>query len=144
MSAFCLLQEAAAQQEMGQEAAAICAALSRALDQWELRRLLGGPYDERDAVLTIQVGNTKLELLLAASTAAGQQQRPAVRPPSTGHAGAEGPHTAPKSLDPGQRAGGGGGALAPGTGWRHPHLVSACCPRSGRCGRTRALAAPTL
>lgn len=41
---------------MAAEAASICDALDRALEAWELRRLLGGPYDDRGAVLTIQVG----------------------------------------------------------------------------------------
>ncbi|KAI7837583.1 hypothetical protein COHA_008596 [Chlorella ohadii] len=38
------------------EAAGICNALERALESWELRRLLGGPYDARGAVLSIQAG----------------------------------------------------------------------------------------
>jgi hypothetical protein len=41
--------------EVAAEAGSICAALDAALAAWELRRLLGGPYDERGAVLTIQV-----------------------------------------------------------------------------------------
>ncbi len=40
---------------MAAEAAGICNALERALESWELRRLLGGPYDARGAVLSIQV-----------------------------------------------------------------------------------------
>lgn len=40
---------------MAAEAAGICDALEKALEGWELRRLLGGPYDARGAVLTIQV-----------------------------------------------------------------------------------------
>lgn len=48
---------AAAQEEaaVAAEAAGICDTLERALEGWELRRLLGGPYDARGAVLTIQV-----------------------------------------------------------------------------------------
>lgn len=48
---------AAAQEEaaVAAEAAGICDALEKALEGWELRRLLGGPYDARGAVLTIQV-----------------------------------------------------------------------------------------
>jgi len=38
------------------EAAAIAGNLNAALEQWETRLLLGGPYDERGAVLTIQAG----------------------------------------------------------------------------------------
>ncbi|PRW60636.1 peptide chain release factor chloroplastic [Chlorella sorokiniana] len=38
------------------EAAGICGSLERAMEGWELRRLLGGPYDARGAVLTIQAG----------------------------------------------------------------------------------------
>ena len=37
------------------EAAAICDALGGALEAWEVQRLLGGPYDDRGAVLSIQV-----------------------------------------------------------------------------------------
>jgi peptide chain release factor 2 len=40
---------------VAEEAAAICDGLVAALEGWELRRLLGGPYDDRGAVLTIQV-----------------------------------------------------------------------------------------
>ncbi|KAL4856834.1 Peptide chain release factor PrfB1 [Chlorella vulgaris] len=50
------MEEEAAQVEVAAEAGSICAALDAALAAWELRRLLGGPYDERGAVLTIQAG----------------------------------------------------------------------------------------
>eukprot|EP00887_Chlorella_sp_A99_P003255 scaffold9.g3255.t1 len=50
------MEEEAAQAELAAEAAAIAAALDAALDRWETRRLLGGPYDESGAVLTIQAG----------------------------------------------------------------------------------------
>lgn len=48
--------EGGAAAEVAAEAAGICDALDCALEAWELRRLLGGPYDDRGAVLTIQVG----------------------------------------------------------------------------------------
>ncbi|KAL4419614.1 hypothetical protein ABPG77_001668 [Micractinium sp. CCAP 211/92] len=48
--------EGSAAAEVAAEAASICDALDRALEAWELRRLLGGPYDDRGAVLTIQAG----------------------------------------------------------------------------------------
>ena len=38
------------------EAAALCGALGDGLEGWELRRLLGGPYDATGAVLSIQAG----------------------------------------------------------------------------------------
>lgn len=38
------------------EATRIASALDAALGSWELRRLLGGPYDDRGAVITIQAG----------------------------------------------------------------------------------------
>ena len=38
------------------EASSIAAALEADLSRWELRRLLGGPYDANGAVLTIQAG----------------------------------------------------------------------------------------
>lgn len=47
--------EGGAAAEVAAEAAGIGDALDRALEAWELRRLLGGPYDDRGAVLTIQV-----------------------------------------------------------------------------------------
>ncbi|PSC68151.1 protease Do-like 9 [Micractinium conductrix] len=43
-------------QEVAAEAGGICARLEGGLEGWELRRLLGGPYDDRGAVLTIQAG----------------------------------------------------------------------------------------
>lgn len=48
------VQEEAAAAEMAAEAAGICGQLEGGLEQWELRRLLGGPYDDRGAVVTIQ------------------------------------------------------------------------------------------
>lgn len=48
--------EGGAAAEVAAEAAGICDALDCALEAWELRRLLGGPYDDRGAVLTIQAG----------------------------------------------------------------------------------------
>lgn len=48
------LQEDAAQAEVAAEAAGICGQLEAALEGWELRQLLGGPYDARGAVLSIQ------------------------------------------------------------------------------------------
>lgn len=38
-----------------QEAAAFCENLVELLRQWELRRLLGGPFDENNAILTVLV-----------------------------------------------------------------------------------------
>lgn len=49
-------EEGAAQREVALQAGAICDALGAALGAWELRQLLGGPYDDRGAVLTIQAG----------------------------------------------------------------------------------------
>ncbi|KAL4447579.1 hypothetical protein ABPG75_004798 [Micractinium tetrahymenae] len=48
--------EGGAAAEVAAEAAGICDALDRALEAWELQRLLGGPYDGRGAVLSIQAG----------------------------------------------------------------------------------------
>ena len=48
-------EEAAAQRAVALEAAAICDALGGALEAWEVQQLLGGPYDDRGAVISIQV-----------------------------------------------------------------------------------------
>ena len=41
-------------QELLQEGQSLVANLKRALEAWQLQRLLSGPYDNHNAVLTIQ------------------------------------------------------------------------------------------
>jgi peptide chain release factor 2 len=50
------MEDSGTEDGMAAEAAAIAAAMNAALDAWELRRLLSGPYDDKSAVLTIQAG----------------------------------------------------------------------------------------
>ncbi|EFN59962.1 hypothetical protein CHLNCDRAFT_133064 [Chlorella variabilis] len=50
------MEDEAGAQAMAAEAGSICDGLAAGLEAWELRRLLGGPYDDRGAVLTIQAG----------------------------------------------------------------------------------------
>jgi hypothetical protein len=49
VSMLCLLQEAGSPEalEAAMEAAAIASRLTAQLDEWDLRVLLGGPYDEK-------------------------------------------------------------------------------------------------
>lgn len=49
-------EEAAEAAAAAAEAGAICDGLDSALETWELQRLLGGPYDARGAVISIQAG----------------------------------------------------------------------------------------
>lgn len=47
--------EGGEQQEFMEEGTAILRKLQSLVEQWELQRLLGGPYDQNGATLTIQV-----------------------------------------------------------------------------------------
>ena len=49
------MQEGAAQQDILREGAGMLRSLERALERWELQRLLGGDYDAGPALLSIQV-----------------------------------------------------------------------------------------
>lgn len=51
-----LSTDAAEAEDFLREASDIAASLARALDAWELRRLLSGPYDDCPARLAIQAG----------------------------------------------------------------------------------------
>ena len=51
----CAVQEGTAQQEILREGSGMLRTLERALERWELQRLLGGDYDAGPALLSIQV-----------------------------------------------------------------------------------------
>ena len=50
-----LMQEGEEQQDFLREGATTLKSLEAQIEKWELQRLLGGEYDEGDAVLSIQV-----------------------------------------------------------------------------------------